>query len=65
MSLKEILYENRGKYIILKCFKDNPVIKLYERLEAEKIEETHYIFEKYIVIFGEKKAKGQLQGYRK
>lgn len=46
--LKEILFENNGKEIILQCFKDNPVIKLYERMGFEKIDETetHYIMKK-------------------
>ena len=38
--LKEILYENKGREIALQCFKENPVIKLYERMGFEKIEEN-------------------------
>lgn len=46
--LKEILFENRGKEIVLQCFKDNPAIKLYERMGFEKTSETdtHYIMKK-------------------
>ena len=43
--LKEILFENKDKEIILQCFKENPASKLYERMGFKKIEEneTHYI----------------------
>lgn len=43
--LKEILFENKDKEILLKCFKENPAIKLYERIGFKKINETknHYI----------------------
>ena len=46
--LKEILFENKGKEIILQCFKENPAIKLYERMGFETMNETetHYIMEK-------------------
>ncbi len=39
--LKKILMENKGKNIMLQCFKHNPAIKLYERMGFEKIEETN------------------------
>lgn len=47
--LKEILFENKNKEITLQCFKDNAVIKLYERMGFEKIDETrtHYIMKKF------------------
>ena len=43
--LKEILFENKDKEIILQCFKENQASKLYERMGFKKIEEneTHYI----------------------
>lgn len=46
--LKEILFENKGKDIILQCFKENPAIELYKRLRFEKTDETetHYIMKK-------------------
>ena len=46
--LKEILFENKYKDISLQCFKDNPVIQLYERMGFEKVDETetHYIMKK-------------------
>lgn len=46
--LKEVLFENKGKNIILQCFKDNPAIVLYKRFGFEKIDETetHYIMKK-------------------
>lgn len=48
--LKEILFENNGKEIVLQCFKDNPVIELYKRLGFEKVGETeyHYQMKKFI-----------------
>ncbi len=47
--LKEILFENKDKEIVLQCFKENPVIKLYKKIGFEKINETktHYIMKKY------------------
>lgn len=46
--LKEILFEHKEKEISLLVFKDNPVIKLYERMGFEKTDETetHYIMKK-------------------
>lgn len=46
--LKEKLFENKDKEIILQCFKDNPAIKLYKRLGFKKIDETetHFIMKK-------------------
>ena len=43
--LKEVLFENKDKEIILQCFKENPASKLYERMGFKKIEatKTHYI----------------------
>ncbi len=43
--LKEILFENKDKDIILQCFKENTASKLYERMGFKKIEKTktHYI----------------------
>lgn len=38
--LKEILFENKGKEITLQCFKENPVIKLYERMGFCKVDEN-------------------------
>lgn len=38
--LKEILFENKDKGIALQCFKENPVIKLYERMGFEKVGEN-------------------------
>ena len=47
--LKEILFENNNRDIILQCFKKNPASELYERMGFEKIIETqtHYIMKKY------------------
>ena len=49
--LKEILFENKEKDIVLQCFKDNPVIRLYQRMGFEKMgeTETHYILKKYYI----------------
>ena len=46
--LKEILFENKDKDIVLQCFKENPASKLYERMGfKKKIEtQTHYIMKK-------------------
>ena len=46
--LKEILFENKDKDIVLQCFKENPASKLYERMGFKKeIEtQTHYIMKK-------------------
>ena len=47
--LKEIIFENKGKNIKLQVFKINEkAIKLYERMDFEKVEETktHYIMMK-------------------
>lgn len=48
--LREILGENKDKEIILQCFKENPVMKLYEKMGFKKINETetHYIMKKEI-----------------
>lgn len=50
--LKEILFENKDKDIVLQCFKENPASKLYERMGFKKeIEtQTHYIMKKARVI---------------
>lgn len=50
--LNEILFENSEKEIILYCFKENPVIKLYKRLGFEKCgeTETHYQMKKEVKI---------------
>ena len=42
--LKNILEEHRDKDIYLRYFKQNPVVKLYERLGFEIIEEMPYHF---------------------
>ena len=46
--LKEILFENNDKDIILQCFKENLAIKLFERVGFGKTmeTETHYIMKK-------------------
>ena len=38
--LKEIFFENKGKEIVLQCFKENSAIKLYERVGFDKVEEN-------------------------
>ncbi len=50
--LKEILFENKDKDIILQCFKENPASKLYERMgfKKERETQTHYIMKKARVI---------------
>ena len=50
--LKEILFENKDKDIVLQCFKENPASKLYERMGFKKeIEtQTHYIMKKQGII---------------
>ena len=47
--LKEILFENKDKDIVLQCFKDNYVIKLYDRMGFVKTgeTETHFIIKKF------------------
>ena len=46
--LKEVLFENKDKDIILQCFKENPASKLYERMGFKKTIETqtHYTMKK-------------------
>lgn len=49
--LKEIIFENKEKNIILQAFKINErAIKLYEKIGFEKTDEnnTHYIYIKYL-----------------
>lgn len=43
--LKEILFENKSKEIVLHVFKENPAIKLYERIGFEIIKETKYHYQ--------------------
>ena len=50
--LKEVLFENKDKDIILQCFKENPASKLYERMGFKKTIETqtHYTMKKQEII---------------
>ena len=46
--LKEIVFENKEKDIVLNCFKEDSTIGAYEKMGFEKIMETkqHYIMKK-------------------